>query len=240
MRRGEYERALGTFASAAAKDLGHAADYLGPAIAYQALGKMKEAQEILEKGIALKPKAAALYIALGSVFQRQAKFAESEEPYRKALAVKPGYSKAYAGLGLSYQGQRQFGKAQAERSRARAEEFRLKTYVPTGLKNYLRLKELLDRRGIRLAAMQYPMRSVDSLKKLLAGHDAGVVFIDNRKIFQDAVRENGYETYFIDMFAGDFGHATYQGNRLLAEHVADVLLGEVFRPGPPQRAGRMP
>jgi hypothetical protein len=30
------------------------------------------------------------------------------------------------------------------------------------------------------------------------------------------------------MFAGDFGHCTDKGNRLLAENIATVILKEVF------------
>lgn len=37
-----------------------------------------------------------------------------------------------------------------------------------------------------------------------------------------------YKEYFGDMFAGDFGHCTKKGNRLLAENIANVILKEVF------------
>jgi hypothetical protein len=30
------------------------------------------------------------------------------------------------------------------------------------------------------------------------------------------------------MFGGDFGHCTPKGNMLLAQNIADVILGEVF------------
>ena len=75
--------------------------------------------------------------------------------------------------------------------------------------------------------MQYPVRSVDSLKKILDS-DKSIIFVDNEKVFKDAIKKEKYEDYFIDNFAGDFGHCTAKGNQLLAENVADVLLREVF------------
>ena len=48
------------------------------------------------------------------------------------------------------------------------------------------------------------------------------------KIFKDALRKASYREYFNDMFAGDFGHCTPKGNRLLAENIAKVILKEYF------------
>ena len=75
--------------------------------------------------------------------------------------------------------------------------------------------------------MQYPMCSVEPLKKIFAGQE-GIIFVDNEKVFKDALREGGYRAYFIDMFAGDFGHCTEKGNRLLAENIAKVILKNIF------------
>ena len=71
------------------------------------------------------------------------------------------------------------------------------------------------------------MRSIESLKKIFEGQ-TGVIFVDNERIFKDAVKREGYKEYFKDMFGGDFGHCTPKGNRLLAENIADVILKEVF------------
>jgi tetratricopeptide (TPR) repeat protein len=94
--------------------------------------------------------------------------------------------------------------------------------------NYHRLKEVLDSKGIRLVCVQYPMRSIEPLKKIFQGKEKRIVFVDNESIFRDAVKKDGYRAYFNDMFAGDFGHCTDKGNRLLAENIANTILKEVF------------
>jgi len=71
------------------------------------------------------------------------------------------------------------------------------------------------------------MRSIEPLKRIF-GDQQGIIFVDNEKVFKDAVRKQGYTQYFLDMFGGDFGHCTKKGNRLLAENIANVILGEVF------------
>jgi len=51
--------------------------------------------------------------------------------------------------------------------------------------------------------------------------------VDNEKMFNEGVKREGYDEYFNDCFAGDFGHCTPKGNRLLAENIAGVILTEV-------------
>ena len=59
-------------------------------------------------------------------------------------------------------------------------------------------------------------------------NDKGVIFVDNESLFKDAVKRSGYKEYFVDMFAGDFGHFSKKSDKLLAQNVAEVILGEVF------------
>jgi hypothetical protein len=46
----------------------------------------------------------------------------------------------------------------------------------------------------------------------------------NDHVFKRALLGRPYTEIFVDLFAGDFGHATLEGNRLLAENVADTIL----------------
>jgi len=80
----------------------------------------------------------------------------------------------------------------------------------------------------KLVCVQYPVRSIVPLKDMLQGYQ-GIIFVDNEKIFKDALSRDGYDYYFYDHFGGDFGHATKQGNKLLAENIADAILKEVFK-----------
>jgi len=98
--------------------------------------------------------------------------------------------------------------------------------TPTA-RNYRELRQLLRERGIPLVAVQYPMRSVDSLRRMLHD-DEGIVFVDNEAVFKEALRAAPYTEYFADAFAGDFGHLTPKGNRLLAANVADAIRGTIL------------
>jgi len=71
------------------------------------------------------------------------------------------------------------------------------------------------------------MRSIGSLKNMLALHK-GVIFVDNEKVFKEALKQGNYNDYFTDDFGGDFGHATPKGNRILAQNIANVILRECF------------
>jgi len=117
--------------------------------------------------------------------------------------------------------------ARAQEYYHKANELRLSVYNPITTHSYHKLKKILDKRKIKLVCVQYPMRSIESLKKIFEGQ-TGVIFVDNERIFKDAVKREGYKEYFKDMFGGDFGHCTPKGNRLLAENIADVILKEVF------------
>ncbi len=93
-------------------------------------------------------------------------------------------------------------------------------------KNYLKLNDMLRKRHIKPIYMQYPLRSIDTLKAMLRSVDNfnQIIFIDNKGIFEKALSTGTYDEYFTDRFAGDFGHCTPKGNRLIAEHVAEVIL----------------
>ena len=51
--------------------------------------------------------------------------------------------------------------------------------------------------------------------------------MDNDRSFREAVAREGYRAYFRDAFGGDFGHCTEKGNRLLEQHIAQVILEEM-------------
>lgn len=95
--------------------------------------------------------------------------------------------------------------------------------------NYQALATLLATSDIDLVATQYPMRSLVTLQSLLAGAEV-TAWVDNEESFREAVAELGFQKVFTDSFAGDFGHMSKAGRRLLAENVADVLLAEVVPP----------
>jgi hypothetical protein len=74
--------------------------------------------------------------------------------------------------------------------------------------------------------MQYPLRDSNSLKGLLSGTD-DVLFVENMDNFREALTGENYEDYFVDKFAGNFGHATLKGNKLIAKNLADNIIKEL-------------
>jgi len=132
----------------------------------------------------------------------------------------------------------------AAQHRAAADAMRVRTWRPSTERNYRTLVQIVGRRGIRLVAMQYPLRPVASLRAML-GDPPGVVFVSNDAPFRDALRRAPWETWFTDSFAGDFGHTTPAGSRLLAESAARAILRDVTGPpggeaAPPPAGGHRP
>jgi len=72
------------------------------------------------------------------------------------------------------------------------------------------------------------MRPVELLKRIFQDDDEEIIFVNNEKVFRDAVAKDGYNAYFVDASSGDFDHCTDRGNKLLAENIANVILKEVF------------
>ncbi len=85
--------------------------------------------------------------------------------------------------------------------------------------NYRALQRLLDQRGIRLVAMQYPLLDVQQLEALLP-RERGVEFVENRANFEAALKKVDASLLFTDRFSKRFGHTTSYGHRLIAEAAA--------------------
>ncbi len=103
-------------------------------------------------------------------------------------------------------------------------------YGPLTCINYHKLKEALDQRGIKLVCVQYPVRSIESLRQVFSlGEQNEIIFVDNEEIFKAAIKSSSYHEYFVDIFCGDFGHCTPKGNKLLAENIAKALAQAEFK-----------
>ncbi len=98
---------------------------------------------------------------------------------------------------------------------------------PGTMRNYQELRDIVLNRGIRLVCMQYPMRDARALKDYL-GTDKDIIYVENKNNFVDALKSHELMDLFTDLFAGDFGHCTEFGNRLIAKNLAETILREVF------------
>ena len=145
--------------------------------------------------------------------------------FKKTIKINPTDNWAYGSLAYCY---KEWGEYKlAEEHFRKANRLRLEYYNPITRHNHQRLKEIVTQRGIKLVCVQYPVRSIEPLKKMFK-NKKGIIFVDNEMVFKKALKQASYDEYFVDIFAGDFGHCTRKGNRLLAENIANVILKECF------------
>lgn len=188
---------------------------------YCSLGKISEAEELFKKAIEINPKNEDAYFELGCFYKQEGNPVQAEKMFQKIIKINPFNDRAYGALEVicREKGEERF----AEEYHRKIAKLRQEYYNTATRDNYLKLKKILDRKGIQLVCVQYPMRSIEPLKKIFADQE-GVMFVDNEKTFKKALKRGSYKEYFSDMFGGDFGHCTPRGNRLLAESIANAIL----------------
>jgi tetratricopeptide (TPR) repeat protein len=199
--------------------------YVGLGWIYALQRKLPQAEESLKKALAINPENFNAYDRLGKLYYYQEKFIQALEIFNKAAALKPKNDSILGSIVLLYEktGNQELAKECGEK----LNKLRSKYYKPVTVNNYRKLKEILDKRGIRLVCVQYPMRSVNLLKKVFE-EENDAIFVDNEAVFKEMGRKVGLKEIFNDLFAGDFGHCTRKGNQLLAENIAKAVLREVF------------
>ena len=198
--------------------------YEGLGWLYKDLGRIVDQEQAFKKAIEFNPGNSYAYIGLGSCYRSQGKLEESEQMFKKAAGLDPWNDFALGGLATLYceTGNNELAQAYSDKLNSLRG-----WYNPVTVNNYYRLEQILNKRKIKLVCVQYPMRILEPLKKIFKD-DENIIFVDNERIFKEALRKDGYNEYFVDMFAGDFGHCTDKGNRLLAKNIANVILKEIF------------
>jgi len=189
--------------------------------------RLVESEQTLKEAVEFNPKHCSAYVGLGRLYLSQGRLAESEQILKKAVEFNPDNKLVFEGLAAVYSemGNDKLFDIYVEK----ANNLRGEYYNPATVNNYRTLKQILDKRKIKLVCAEYPMRNIALLKKIFKEDTEGsVVFVDNEKVFKDAIRKEGYKEYFIDMFGGNFGHCTSKGNELLARNIANMILKEVF------------
>jgi len=223
--QGKHDRAEEMFKRAIEINPGNDWTYAELGWYYRDQGKRDKAEEMFKRAIEINPGNDWTYAELGWCYRRQGKYDKVEEMLKEAIEINPRNEKTYAELGRCCEKQGKYGVAK-EYFR-RANRLRLEYYNPITRHNYLRLKEILTKRRVKLVCVQYPVRSVEPLKKIFKNRE-DILFVDNEGVFKEALKRASYGKYFIDAAGGDFGHFTPRGDRLLAENVADVILKEHF------------
>ena len=187
--------------------------------------KFSQAEELFKKAIELNPQNVWARNGLVGLYWEQGELSKAEEVLKRFLAINPKNDWAYRTLESLYREMNRIELAQEYKKKR--DELRLNEYSAITINNYRKLKEILDKRRIQLVCVQYPMRSVEPLKKIFKA-ERSVKFVDNESVFKEALKRSSYIEYFRDSFGGDFGHCTPKGNRLLAGNIANVILKEVF------------
>ena len=224
--RGDYAQAEGMFKKAFAIDPANSIAYSLLADSYRSRKMYDKAEELYTKAIAAAPHQPWGYVELGNCYWAEKKYDKIEEVAQRGIAMCERNDRLYGFLAGYY---RRAGKRSlAEEYAQKADSLRLQYYNPITRYNYQQVRQILAARGLPLICMQYPLRSVQSLKKMFDSEE-GVIFVDNEGLFKDALRGSAYSDYFDDIFAGDFGHCSPKGNRLLAENLARVIVKEFFQ-----------
>jgi len=192
---------------------------------YSKQGEYTRAQQIYKYAIELDSNRDPAYMQLSWLYKEQGEFSKSEQVLKDAIERNPGNDIFYRGLAEIYNevGNYKLSNIYSGKVINLGIE-----YCSTAAKdNYRELKHILDERNIKLVCVQYPMRNIEPLKRIFKEQAGDMVFVDNERVFKDAVKKEGFKKYFNDMFAGDFGHCTDKGNMLLAETISIAILLEV-------------
>ena len=199
--------------------------YIELGLLYRHQGEFSQAEDSFKKAIELNSKNFVAFFELGVLYRDQGNLSQAEDSFREAAKIRPKDEKTLGAMASLYEsmGKRELAKAYTEK----AERLGLENQTVVTVSNYRKLKAILDRKGIKLVCVQYPMRELEPLKRIFE-KDEGVIFVDNEQVFKEAVKRSSYKEYFRDMSSGDFGHCTPKGNMLLAQNIAEVILGEVF------------
>jgi tetratricopeptide (TPR) repeat protein len=219
----EQVKAVEAFKAAINLNPKNASAYNGLGWCYLSQSELLKAEDAFQRAIQINPKDDSSYFGLGHCHKMQGRPKEAGEAYKKAIEVNPKNDRAYGALTSIFIEQRDFKLM--EEYRNEAARIRGEYYNSMTIHNYRMLKQILDKRKIKLVCVQYPMLNIGPLKGIFENEN-GINFVDNEKIFKEAIQKQPYEEYFEDMFAGDFGHCTPKGNRLLAENIANAILKE--------------
>lgn len=197
--------------------------YVEAAQFYHDAGFFPQAREMYRKALELAGpdnKDSWPYSAFGWHYFERNKFSEAEYMFKKALEMNSKDPGAYRDLAFVKQAQGQHQEAKKYFDQADACDGWDKSITA---RNYNRLKDIVLRRGIKLVCVQYPTRPPQDLKVMFNSLE-GITFVDNERIFKDALAGGRFEDYFVDKFAWDFGHCTPKGNSLLANNIAQVII----------------
>jgi len=197
---------------------------------YRSQLKFEDAENVFKKALELEENLVLGYIELATLYIRQNRYNDAKALLEKGIALSfnddPQYIRLYGALIRVYEAEGDYISAGIIEQKLK--EWNMKFYSPETASNFLVLKKILDAQKIILVVVQYPIRSIEPLKRIFKD-EQNIIFVDNEKIFKEAIKKKGYNIFFQDTFGGEFGHCTSAGNQLLAEDIANTILKKVFK-----------
>jgi len=183
--------------------------------------KAGEARQFADRALKINPASYLANVTIWKIQEKRGDYQAAIETCLRIIEVDPFNQRAYLKLASLYE---KTGRPElAGKYRRKERSLQLNTYNPITHDSYQKLRETAARHGLPLVAVQYPVRSVAPLRKMLRA-DKNIIFVDNEAVFNKALSRLEYRVIFKDNFAGDFGHCTAEGNRLLAENIAAAMV----------------
>lgn len=220
--KGQRAAAIESFQKAIALNPAGYREHTEFGIFYLKSGEYAQAQRLLRKAVDINRYADEAYIVLGWCYLGQNRPAEAEMSFKKAMELNPRNPDISGGLAILCEQNGDYDSARVYYEKANL--LRLSHNLPGSKRNFKRVRSIAARHRVPLMCVQYPMRSAALLRRMVGRLKKDVIVVDNEEVFKKAVREHGYREYFEDMFAGESGHCTAEGNRLLADTVAASIL----------------
>lgn len=192
---------------------------------YDLADRKQEARVLYSRIAESDYKSFDIYYEAGQWLLNNGFYEKAETAFNKAIALNPenvglnnSLSETYRCLKESQKQRFYAGKAQALRRRKSA-------YAEATVENYNEIADRVLSSGIRMICMQYPLRSIDDLKAVFGTDKNSLMFVENSSNFEAVLKKGRYADFFTDNFAGDFGHCTGKGNRLIARRLAETIMG---------------
>lgn len=205
-----YSEAERVFRYIAENNTGNPSGYVWLGRLYLVQERFPEAAQVLEKARAIAPDNSLLWRPLAESYMKSGEYGKAEEVLRHGLLELRDAAPAEFSLGLldCYLQQKK--------------DRELGRIYSSFVRNYRRIYQLVQGQRAVFVCVQYPTLALAPLRQIFAGAQ-DIIFVDNERVFNDAVARDGYEAYFTDRLGQSFGHCTRSGNRLLAENIADAL-----------------
>ncbi len=190
------------------------------------------AEQAYKKVLANSPGNLLTYDRLGDIYIQQNRLSEAqallEDAIKKNEKEEISYQRPILYKKLAEVLEKE-GKTQAAGEYVKkSQEFVASRYLPQTVQNYNDTVNQILKRNIPVIVMQYPMRALDPLKETFVNKNK-IIFLENKKNFEEALHSSSYADYFQDNFAGDFGHCTRKGNLLIAENLAETIVQKLLK-----------